>query len=78
VLAEARVVALGPKQSAYSFTTFKAPGMPDELFESQHRSRQREFENIRARFAPSRAFGCRVPPLHGGAPGSQKRLFKPR
>jgi hypothetical protein len=45
-----RVVALGPKQSAYSFTMFKAPGMPDELFESQHRSLQREFENIRARF----------------------------
>ena len=46
-----RVVALGPKQSAYSFTMFKAPGMEDELFESQHRSLQREFENIRARFA---------------------------
>src|SRR2546429_7194989 len=46
-----RVVALGPKQTAYSFTMFKAPGMHDELFESQHRSLQREFENIRARFA---------------------------
>jgi hypothetical protein len=46
-----RVVALGPKQSAYSFTMFKAPGMQDDLFESQYRSLQREFENICARFA---------------------------
>ena len=45
-----RVVALGPNRSAYSFTMFKAPGVPDELFEAQHRSLQREFENIRARF----------------------------
>lgn len=47
-----RVIALGPASCAYSFTMFKAPGMPDELFESQHRSLQREFENIRARFTP--------------------------
>jgi hypothetical protein len=46
-----RVVALGPTTSAYTFTMFKAPGMPDELFESQHRSLQREFDNIRERFA---------------------------
>ena len=46
-----RVVALGPRASAYSFTMFKAPGVPDELFEAQHRSLQREFDNIRARFA---------------------------
>src|SRR5438477_10125951 len=45
-----RVVALGPNRSAYSFTMFKAPGVPDELFEAQHRSLQPEFENIRARF----------------------------
>ena len=45
-----RVVRLAPETSAYSFTMFKAPGMPDELFESQHRSLQREFDNIRARF----------------------------
>jgi hypothetical protein len=45
-----RVVALGPNKSAYSFTMFKAPGVADELFEAQHRSLQREFENIRARF----------------------------
>jgi hypothetical protein len=46
-----RVVALGPAKSAYTFTMFKAPEMPDELFESQHRSLVREFENIRARFS---------------------------
>lgn len=46
-----RVVSLGAKLCAYSFTMFKAPGMEDELFESQHRSLQREFENIRAYFA---------------------------
>jgi hypothetical protein len=46
-----RVVALGPRKSAYSFTLFKAPDMPDELFESQYRSLQREFENIRAHFS---------------------------
>jgi hypothetical protein len=47
-----RVVALGPRRTAYSFTMFKAPEMPDELFESQYRSLQREFDNIRARFTP--------------------------
>jgi hypothetical protein len=47
-----RVVSLGPKQSAYTFTMFKAPGMPDDLFESQYRSLLREFDNIRNRFAP--------------------------
>jgi hypothetical protein len=45
-----RVVALGPAKSAYSFTMFKAPSTPDELFESQYRSLLREFDNIRARF----------------------------
>jgi len=29
--------------------------MPDELFESQHASLQREFENIEARFAGASA-----------------------
>jgi hypothetical protein len=46
-----RVVALGEGKSAYSFTMFKAPGMPDELFESQYESLRREFDNIRGRFA---------------------------
>jgi hypothetical protein len=46
-----RVVPIGDDRSAYSFTMFKAPGMPDELFESQYESLRREFDNIRARFA---------------------------
>jgi hypothetical protein len=46
-----RVVSLGTDRSAYVFTMFKAPGVPDDLFESQHRSLEREFENIRGRFA---------------------------
>ncbi len=50
-----RAVALGPRKSAYSFTMFKAPGMPDELFESQYESLRREFDNIRARFAAEAA-----------------------
>jgi hypothetical protein len=45
-----RVIALGSGQTAYSFTMFQAPGMPDELFESQRASLQREFDNIRAHF----------------------------
>jgi|SRR6476646_6261999 hypothetical protein len=49
-----RVVALGPATSAYTFTMFKPPEMEDALFEAQHRSLQREFENIRARFAGDR------------------------
>ena len=54
-----RVVALPDGRSAYSFTMFKAPGMPDELFESQHESLRREFDNIRARFAADHV-SCRV------------------
>ena len=46
-----RVVSLGRDRSAYTFTMFKAPEMDDALFESQHRSLQREFDNIRAHFA---------------------------
>lgn len=46
-----RVVQLGDGRSAYTFTMFKAPGMPDELFESQYESLRREFDNIRGRFA---------------------------
>jgi hypothetical protein len=42
-----RVVPLPDGRSVYSFTMFQAPGMPDNLFESQHASLQREFENIR-------------------------------
>jgi len=50
-----RVVPLGDDKSAYSFTMFKAPGMPDELFESQYESLRREFDNIRGRFAADHA-----------------------
>ena len=46
-----RVVALDAGRSAYTFTMFKTPEMPDDLFESQHRSLEREFDNINRRFA---------------------------
>jgi hypothetical protein len=54
-----RVVALPDGRSAYSFTMFKGSGMPDDLFESQYESLRREFDNIRARFAPDHP-SCRV------------------
>ena len=41
-----RAVALPDGRCAYTFTMFQGPGMPDELFESQHRSLRREFENL--------------------------------
>jgi hypothetical protein len=46
-----RVVSLPGGATAYSFTMFQDPSMPDELFESQYESLQREFENIRREFA---------------------------
>jgi hypothetical protein len=49
-----RVVSLPDGTSAYSFTMFQAPDMPDELFDSQHESLQREFANIEAVFSASR------------------------
>jgi hypothetical protein len=45
-----RVIALGGGMSAYTFTMFQAPGMPDELFERQHASLLREFANLERRF----------------------------
>lgn len=45
-----RAVALADGRTAYSFTMFQGPGMPDELFESQHASLRREFANIEAVF----------------------------
>jgi hypothetical protein len=45
-----RVVPLAEDRSAFTFTMFQGPEMPDELFESQHASLVREFENIEARF----------------------------
>jgi hypothetical protein len=41
-----RAVALPGGRTAYSFTMFQAPDMPDELFDAQHASLQREFANI--------------------------------
>ena len=41
-----RAVALPDGRTAYSFTMFQAPDMPDELFESQYDSLKREFSNI--------------------------------
>ncbi len=46
-----RVVQLPGGRTAYTFTMFQAPGMPDDLFESQYESLLREFENIRRRFS---------------------------
>jgi hypothetical protein len=41
-----RVVALPDGGTAYSFTMFQGPGMPDELFDAQHASLQRELANL--------------------------------
>ena len=46
-----RAVALPDGSTAYIFTMFQAPNMPDELFEAQHESLKREFTNIEAAFA---------------------------
>jgi hypothetical protein len=46
-----RAVALPDGRTAYSFTMFQAPDMPDELFDAQYTSLQREFTNIEAVFA---------------------------
>jgi hypothetical protein len=45
-----RVVALPDGRTAFSFTMFQAPDMPDELFAAQHESLKREFTNIEAAF----------------------------
>lgn len=46
-----RAVGLPDGRTAYSFTMFQAPGMPDELFDAQHDSLRREFANIEAAFS---------------------------
>jgi hypothetical protein len=46
-----RVVALPDGSSAFTFTMFQAPGMPDELFESQHASLRRELAGVERRFS---------------------------
>jgi hypothetical protein len=45
-----RAVALPGDRTAYTFTMFQAPHQPDELFEAQHASLQREFRNIERAF----------------------------
>jgi hypothetical protein len=46
-----RAVELADGRTAYSFTMFQAPDMPNELFQSQYESLKREFANIEALFA---------------------------
>jgi hypothetical protein len=46
-----RVVPLPGDRSAFTFTMFQDPEMPDELFESQHASLLRELAGLQARFA---------------------------
>jgi hypothetical protein len=41
-----RVVDLPGGRSAFTFTMFRAPEMPEELFASQYRSLRRELENV--------------------------------
>ena len=43
-----RAVALPDGRTAYTFTMFQAPGMPDHLFDAQQASLRREFVNIEA------------------------------
>ena len=50
-----RVVDRPGGGSVFTFTMIQPPGMPDELFESQHESLRREFDNIRSRFAADQA-----------------------
>jgi hypothetical protein len=47
-----RAVALPDGRTAYSFTMFQGPGMPDELFDAQYESLQREFANIERVLSP--------------------------
>jgi hypothetical protein len=47
-----RVVSLPGGRTAYSFTMFQGPDMPDNLFEAQHESLQREFANIERALNP--------------------------
>jgi hypothetical protein len=41
-----RAIALPDGRTAYSFTMFQAPDMPDESFDAQHASLQRELANL--------------------------------
>jgi hypothetical protein len=44
-----RAVPLPDGRTAYTFTMFQSPGMPDELFDAQYASLRREFANIERR-----------------------------
>jgi uncharacterized protein YndB with AHSA1/START domain len=46
-----RAIELSDGTTAYTFTMFQGPDMPDDLFDSQYASLQREFDNIRAVFS---------------------------
>jgi len=46
-----RVVPVGRDVSAFTFTMFQGPGLPDEIFEAQYASLRREFENLEREFA---------------------------
>jgi len=46
-----RAVALADGRCAYTFTMFQGPGMPDEVFEAQHASLERELANVERIFA---------------------------
>jgi hypothetical protein len=50
-----RAVGLPDGRTAYTFTMFQAPDMPDELFKAQRDSLQREFANIEKRFSCCRS-----------------------
>ncbi len=41
-----RVVGLPDGRTAYSFTMFQGPDMPDDLFDAQYASLRREFANV--------------------------------
>ena len=45
-----RVVPLPDGRSAYSFTMFRAPGVPDAVFEDQYESLQRELQGLQRTF----------------------------
>jgi hypothetical protein len=46
-----RVVGLPDGRTAYSFTMFQGPEMPDEVFAAQHESLKRELVNIETALA---------------------------
>ena len=51
-----RAVALPGDRTGYTFTMCQGPDMPDELFDSQHTSLQREFRNIEQHFGRSGSY----------------------